>query len=80
MSPIEIIDCPACDGEGRNITMGIVYEPGCGHPHHGEVDHGPCEACAGSGSIEIETEPRTLDDLEQEDFDMLEAKASCLSD
>lgn len=74
MSPIEIIDCPACDGEGRNITMGIVYEPGCGHPHMGEVCEGLCPTCHGSCDEEIEPEHRTLADLDQEDYDMLEAK------
>lgn len=71
-----IVPCPACHGEGRDIRMGTVYEPGCGHPHRGEVDRGPCETCEGSGSVEEETAVRTLADLEQEDFDMLEAGCS----
>jgi hypothetical protein len=45
----------------------------CGHAHYGDVDHGPCRECNGTGSVEEEFQPRTLDDLEQEDFDMLEA-------
>lgn len=71
---IVIAPCPACQGEGRDIRYGVVYEPGCGHPHMGEVDRGMCMACAGSGSIEEDQPPRTLADLEQEDFDMLEAE------
>lgn len=71
--PLIIVPCPACQGEGRDIRSGIVYEAGCGHAHRGEVDNGPCQHCAGSGSIEEETAPRTLADLEQEDFDMIEA-------
>lgn len=70
-----IVPCPTCHGEGRDIRMGTVYEPGCGHPHRGEVDNGPCTTCDGSGSVEEQIQPRTLADLEQEDFDMLEAAA-----
>jgi len=70
---IDVGPCPACNGEGCHITTGIVYEPGCGHPHRGDVDHGPCPECQGTGSVEVEVETRTLDDLELEDFDMLEA-------
>lgn len=73
---IIIVACPACQGEGRDIRWGTVYEPGCGHAHRGEVDHGPCEACNGTGDIEEEIHVRSFDDLEQEDFDMLEAQAS----
>lgn len=61
--------CPACQGEGRDIRCGIVYEAGCGHGHRGDVDYGPCDHCHGSGSVEVEFPPRTLDDLEQEDFE-----------
>jgi hypothetical protein len=32
---IVIVACPACQGEGRDIRTGTVYEPGCGHPHWG---------------------------------------------
>ncbi|MET4187666.1 RecJ-like exonuclease [Bradyrhizobium sp. JR1.7] len=73
---IVIEPCPACQGEGRDIRYGITYEPGCGHPHMGEVDHGTCPICSGRGDVEVEHPPRTLMDLEQEDFDMLEAQAS----
>lgn len=70
------VPCPACQGEGRDIRYGVVYEPGCGHPHMGEVDHGICDVCKGACVVEEEVQPRTLADLEQEDFDMLEAQAS----
>lgn len=73
---IVIVPCPACQGEGRDIRWGVVHEPGCGHSHMGEVDRGMCTACNGRGDIEEEHPPRTLLDLEQEDFDMLEAQAS----
>lgn len=64
--------CPACNGEGGhswpvdiNRFDGSVIERTA-----------MCEECQGSGSVEVEPEPRTLNDLEQEDFDMIEAKAS----
>lgn len=66
---IRFVSCETCQGEGRLITMGIVYEPGCGHGHRGEVDRGPCPECHGACVVETDAEPRTLDDLEQEDFD-----------
>ena len=68
-----IVSCPSCQGEGRDIRYGVVYEPGCGHPHMGEVDCGLCPECHGACVVEIEDEVRTLADLEQEDFDMIEA-------
>lgn len=72
---IVIVPCPACQGEGRDIRWGTVYEAGCGHPHRGEVDHGECETCQGRGEIEECPILRTLDDLEEEFSEMLEAKA-----
>lgn len=71
--PTIIVPCEACQGEGRDIRRGTVYEPGCGHPHIGEVDYGLCQECHGACVVEIQAEPRTLADLEQEDFDMIEA-------
>lgn len=71
-----IVECSACQGEGRDIRYGLMYEPGESHAHMGEVDHGLCLVCDGAGIVEIEAERRTLADLEQEDFDMLEAAAS----
>lgn len=59
-----------------DIRCGLMYEPGESHAHMGDVDRGPCPYCNGSGSVEEETAVRTLADLEQEDFDMLEAAAS----
>lgn len=72
---IVIVPCPACQGEGRDIRWGTVYEAGCGHPHRGEVDYGICTECQGRGDVDEDQPPRTLMDLEQEDYDMLEAKA-----
>lgn len=69
-----IVPCPACQGEGRDIRYSITYEAGCNHAHMGEVDYGICDVCKGSGSVEEETSPRTLADLEQEDFDFIQAK------
>lgn len=69
---IVIVPCSTCQGEGRDIRYGLTYEYGCNHAHMGDVDRGPCEECRGSGSVEEETRPRTLADLEDEDFDMIE--------
>jgi hypothetical protein len=69
---IVIVPCPVCQGEGRDIRYGLTREPGCGHVHYGDVDYGPCEECQGSGSVEEDQPARTLADLEQEDFDMIE--------
>lgn len=71
-----IVPCAACQGEGRDIRYGLMFEPGESHPHMGDVDHGLCLVCNGACVVDEETEPRTLADLEQEDFDMLEAAAS----
>lgn len=69
-----IVSCDTCQGEGRLITMGIVYEPGCGHGHHGEVDRGLCPECHGACVIEAQIEPRTLSDLDEEDFEEMQAQ------
>lgn len=70
---IVITECPSCQGEGRKIVYGLVYEPGCGHPHMGDRDIGLCDECQGACVIDVETAARTLADLEQEDYDMMEA-------
>jgi hypothetical protein len=49
------LPCRKCQGEGREIRMGTVYEPGCGHPHKGEVDRGACFECHGSGTAICES-------------------------
>ena len=67
-----IVPCCVCQGEGRDIRYGLTYEHGCNHPHMGEVDHGRCEECHGSGSVEEECPLRTLQDLEDEDMEMIE--------
>lgn len=66
--PTLIAPCAACQGEGRDIRYGLMTEPGCAHPHVGEVDRGRCLVCDGIGVVETEAEPRTLADLEQEGF------------
>lgn len=71
--PLVIVPCHVCQGEGRDIRCGLTYEYGCNHAHMGEADHGPCEECHGSGSVEEHQPIRALSDLEQEDFDMIEA-------
>ena len=71
---IQIVPCPTCQGEGSIYRTGIVYEPGCGHPHMGDVYHGICGDCHGAGVVEEEAAPATLADLDQEDYDELQAE------
>lgn len=73
LNPILIIvACPACHGEG-----GHSYPVDINRFDGSVIEHtSMCLECQGSGSVEEEVQPRTLDDLEQEDFDMLEAAAS----
>lgn len=53
-----IVQCAACNGEGR------MFEPCCDWQHGpGEIDVGPCEECEGTGGQVIETEPVELEDL-----------------
>ena len=59
-----IVPCPACQGEGRDIRYGLMYEPGCGHPHMGEVDYGICRECRGACVVETEITPIELYDLD----------------
>lgn len=73
-NPIIIIAaCPACHGDGGHEHFTGGYNHHNGEPH---TRWSWCETCEGSGSVEEEVQPRTLADLEQEDFDMLEAQAS----
>lgn len=64
-----IVPCPGCQGDGgfEHVT-GFDPFNGCER-----VRFSHCETCDGSGSVEEETAVRTLADLEEEDFDMLEA-------
>lgn len=61
---VRLVPCEACDGEGRDIRTGWVYEPGCGHAHKGEVDRGPCPECNGAGAVEIQVEQIEMTDLD----------------
>lgn len=67
MTVPRIIDCRRCQGEGVLYNSERDYFEGRGTT---------CPACLGGCTEEIEPETRSLADLEQEDFDMIEAKAS----
>ena len=62
--------CPTCDGEGQ-IGSGVMS-----HAVNTATIDPPwelpmtCPTCGGSGYIEGESEPRTYDDLEQEDAEL----------
>jgi DnaJ-class molecular chaperone len=64
-----IVACPACHGDGGHEHV-TGFDPFNGSER---VRFTRCDVCDGSGSVEEEVQPRTLEDLEQEDFDMLEA-------
>lgn len=69
-----IVDCPDCQGEGFRYVQGIVYEAGCGHAHRGEVCEGLCPTCNGACVVELDIEPVTLSDLDEQDLEELQAK------
>lgn len=50
------VTCFKCNGEGRDLG---------GHPNDPDPpDYGPCLECDGTGTVEIEVYPITLEDLE----------------
>lgn len=55
MRPVLIL-CEACQSEGRIITSD-------GGPY--DTDHGQCEVCDGTGTVLVESETATLEDLEE---------------
>jgi hypothetical protein len=58
---IIIVACPACQGEGgHEHVTGFDYVDGSER-----VRFTRCDVCEGTGSVEEEVQPRTLDDLEQ---------------
>lgn len=58
MTDTRTVDCFHCNGSGRNEG---------GHPNDpNPPDYGPCRACDGTGTIEVPTEPVTLEDLDDE--------------
>ena len=57
------IECPFCGG-ARGYEYWTGYDPRNGEPTGYWV---ACEPCHGTGEIEVEDEPRTLEDIEAED-------------
>lgn len=64
--PTILIECPYCEG-------GYCYSGR--DPDHDR--RWTCEDCNGSGSIEAEPEPRTLEDMDNEDEDMADSIGQC---
>lgn len=60
MLPI-LIECPCCSGECR-FEVWTGYDPRDGSP---TGYYETCDECKGTGGIEIEPEPITLDDLDK---------------
>lgn len=61
---IVIVPCSSCHGEGF-VSIGLFSD--------GAERERLCSECRGACVLEEEHAPRTLLDLEQEDFDMMEA-------
>ena len=61
MSPdVRFIPCDFCGTEGRIVTETMCF------PYQDRVvDHGPCQACDGTGEELVAVEPVTLADLEE---------------
>lgn len=60
--PILIL-CESCGSEGRVYVREDYYDPLYGW-QPGERDIGECTCCEGRGTVLIEGEPLTLEDLE----------------
>jgi hypothetical protein len=62
MSGPRWVECPACNGErGHEVLTG--YNINDGSPT-GYIE--PCRFCGETGSIEIDDEPITIDDLDDD--------------
>lgn len=60
-----IVECLACEGEGRIEHSGYYgFDRETGTPL---VHYSACECCNGTGGVEVELEPITLEDLEERD-------------
>jgi DnaJ-class molecular chaperone len=53
------VTCPACDGDGGGESTPTGYNPMTTHWIN-------CVVCDGKGEIEINIEPRTLEDMDEE--------------
>ncbi len=51
------VDCPCCGGNGAHITSRFEWE---------DTYLGPCEACGGTGQVEVELQPIEMEDLERD--------------
>lgn len=65
---IRIIPCETCCGEGR------IWKSRYGGNDPDVWDAGPCPECDGACVIEAQVEPRTLEDLDDEDLEMTQAQ------
>lgn len=70
MTDFRLVPCEACEGSGREWQRAWTYELGCGFAHEDVADVGPCPDCKGLGEKLVPYEPRTLDDIEEEDAEM----------
>jgi hypothetical protein len=64
MTDTRIVTCDACNGDGGWESSPTGYNHVNGMPTTHWI---ACRLCDGKGEAEIEAEPRTLDDMEEED-------------
>jgi hypothetical protein len=57
--------CPCCDGAGEWDEGPLPASSGASEPDYRQVI---CPECEGTGRSLVECEPRTLDDLESEEW------------
>lgn len=70
--------CPECDGSGVVPGYGVVvYERGCGFSHV-EDNEERCPECQGTGEVERDVRPLTLEEALELDAEKLEALGALL--
>lgn len=58
-----LVNCPCCDGAGEWDEGPLPASSGATEPDYRQV---VCPECEGSGKVFVDTEPRTLDDMDEE--------------
>ncbi len=60
---VRLVTCPCCDGAGEWDEGPLPASSGATEPEYRQVI---CPQCEGSGKTFVKTEPRTLDDMDEE--------------
>ena len=69
--PWGLVTCSCCDGAGEWDEGPLPASSGATEPDYRQVI---CPECAGAGSVLVECEIRTLDDIESEDAEQVGAR------